>query len=309
MNIRLAFASTTAALLVVSACATDGASRSRLVLPIERNGHYVLEFDNLRFEVDPAGGKVVAFSIDGHNMLVHTHPINFGSTVWASPQANWNWPPQVAIDSEPYTVSVAGNSIVMTSRVTATSPKISLIKKFTPNLAKRAIDIEYTLKNEDTVTKNLAIWEVTRVAPGGLTFFPIVGSTYGNPRMLLQPTLVADGYAWIDMATNPPGNRKLNADGGASFLAHTDGERLFVKSWVDVPAEFQATPGEGEVEFYDGNTNVELENQGKYGPVPAGESITYKVRWSLIKLPAGAARVVQDPGLIKAATALATPPT
>jgi hypothetical protein len=306
MNIRLVLASTTA-LLILAACATRGPAKNTLVLPIERDGHYVLEFDNLRFEVDPAGGKVVTFSIDGHNMLVHTHPINFGSTVWSSPQSNWNWPPQTAIDSEPYAVSIVGNSIVMTSGVTATSPRISLIKKFTPNLAKHAIDIEYTLKNEDTVAKNLAIWEVTRVAPGGLTFFPIVGATTGNPRNKLEPTIVADGYAWIDMATNPPGTRKLNADGAASFLAHTDGERLLVKSWADVPAAAQA-PGEGEVEFYDGNTNVELENQGRYGAVPAGQSITYKVRWSLVKLPAGATRAVQDPKLIEAARVLAASP-
>jgi hypothetical protein len=90
------------------------------------------------------------------------------------------------------------------------------------------------------------------------------------------------------------------------YIAHTDGTRLFVKSWEDVPADAQA-PGEGEVEFYDGDTNVELENQGRYGPVAPGADITYKVRWSLTNIPAGAARVAQDPKLIEAAAALAAP--
>jgi hypothetical protein len=184
-------------------------------------------------------------------------------------------------------------------------PKIRLIKKFTPNLARRAIDIEYTLRNEDTVTRSLAVWEVTRVAAGGLSFFPIVGTTE-RPGSRMTPTLIADGFAWMDMAVNPPRNPKLNAD-GLGYIAHTDGTRLFVKSWADVPADEQA-PGEGEVEFYDGDTNVELENQGRYGPVAPGESITYKVRWSLVNLPAGAARVAQDPKLMEAAKALASSP-
>jgi hypothetical protein len=305
MSRGVALASGAALLLILAACRTPRPAQPALVLPIERNGHYVLEFDNLLFEVAPAGGKVLAFSIDGHNMLVRTHPLNFGSTLWSSPQADWNWPPQTAIDSEPYAVSVTGNTITMTSAATRTTPKISLIKRFTPNFAKHAIDIEYTLKNEDVVTRSLAIWEVTRVAPGGLTFFPIVGRTTGKSGSTLAPTLIADGYAWIDMATNPPGNNKLNAD-GVGYIAHTDGTHLLVKSWDDVAADTQA-PGEGEVEFYDGDTNVELENQGRYGPVAPGESITYKVRWSLVSLPAGAARVVQDPKLIEAAKALAAP--
>jgi hypothetical protein len=291
----------------ISSSAVARADKRRaaaLVQPIERNGHYVLEFGNLLFEVDPKGGKVLTFSIDGHNMLVATHPINFGSTAWASPQSDWNWPPQKAIDSEPYTVEVKGNTITMTSGVTTTVPKIRLIKKFTPDLARGAVDIEYTLRNEDTVPRNLAIWEVTRVAAGGLTFFPIVGTT-DRRGSRMKPTLIADGYAWIDMATNPPGNPKLNAD-GAGYVAHTDGTHLFVKSWSDVPADAQA-PGEGEVEFYDGDTNVELENQGRYGAVAAGASISYKTRWSLINLPAGAARVMQDPKLMEAARALAAP--
>jgi hypothetical protein len=302
--------------LALAACGTTGdlpadrAARTgekrpaaTVVQPILRNGHYVLEFGNLLFEVDPNGGKVLTFSIDGQNMLVSTHPINFGSTLWASPQSDWNWPPQKPIDSEPYTVEVAGNTITMTSGVTTTVPKIRVIKKFTPDLVGRAMNMEYTIRNEDTVTRNLAVWEVTRVAAGGLTFFPIVGTTQ-RPGSRMNPTLIADGFAWVDMAVNPPRNPKLNAD-GVGYIAHTDGTHLFVKSWADVPGDAQA-PGEGEVEFYDGDTNVELENQGRYGPVAPGTSITYKVRWSLVKMPAGAARVAQDPKLIEAAAALAT---
>ncbi|MEO6079532.1 MAG: hypothetical protein ABIQ86_07125 [Steroidobacteraceae bacterium] len=304
------FSLSVAALLGLAAIAADdnrGRSRTTasLVLPIERSGHYVLEFDNILFDVVPAGGKIVTFSIDGHNMLAHTDPLNFGSTLWSSPQADWNWPPQRAIDSEPYTVSVTGNMITMTSAVTTTVPRISVIKKFTPNLAKHAIDIEYTIRNEDTVVRNLAIWEVTRVAAGGLTFFPIVGAHSGRAGNTLEPSVVRGGYAWLDLASNPPGNKKLYADGGSTFLAHTDGKRLFVKTWADVPASAQA-PAHGEVEFYDGDSYVELENQGRYGAVPAGQSISYKVRWLLLNLPAGADRIAQDPELLAAAVALAT---
>lgn len=311
MRNRAAHSWCAALVLALAACGARSAAPvaagkpATLVLPIERKGHYVLEFDNILLEVVPEGGKVVTFSIDGHNMLVRTHPLNFGSTVWPSPQSDWEWPPLKAIDSEPYSVRVEGSTIILTSKATSAAPRISLTKKFTPDLVKRAISIEYTLKNEDAAPHGYAIWEVTRVAPGGLTYFPINGTTTGKAGSTLEPTLVKGGYAWIDMTTNPAGTNKLHGDGASGFIAHTDGVRLFVKSWADVAAAAHA-PDHGEVEFYDGDSYVELENQGPYVSIPAGQSITHKVRWSLAKLPAGARRVAEDAKLIEAARALAS---
>ena len=279
-----------------------------LVLPIERAGNYVLEFEDTLFEVSATGGQIVTFSIGGKNILwpsasaIAACPSCFGSTLWTSPQSAWGFPPPPVIDSGPYTATVSGNSITMVSAVSnSPGPKVSFTKKFTPNLAARAIDIEYTVKNESDAVVSLAPWEVTRVAAGGLSFFPIVGAPYANG--MLVPTLVAGGIVWVDLATNPPGNNKVFADGNKSYIAHTDGTYLFVKSWSDVPAAAHAT-NEGEVEYYDGDTYVELENQGAYEPVAAGQTTTLSVRWAVRKLQPGQDRVAGDPELTAAAQAL-----
>ncbi len=282
---------------------------AELVLPILRGNRYTLEFEDTIFQVVAAGGQVVNFSIQGKNILwlsadaPSACPSCYGSTLWTSPQSAWNWPPITAIDSDLYTASVAGNTITLVSPVnTSGGPKISVTKKFTPNLSARAIDIEYSVKNAGNVSVSLAPWEVTRLAAGGLSFFPISGSPYSSTT--LTPSLIKENVAWIDLGVNPAGNNKLFADGNQSYWAHTDGSFLFVKSWADVATSAQAT-GEGEVEFYDGDTYVELENQGSYGPLAPGATRTFDVRWSLRTLQPGQARVTGDAELLAAANALA----
>jgi hypothetical protein len=282
-----------------------------LVMPIVRGDHYVLEFDKTVFEVVANGGQVITFSINGKNILwpsasaIASCPSCFGSTLWTSPQSAWGFPPPPVIDSGAYTASVSGNTITMMSGVSnGPGPKVSFTKKFTPDLSARAIDIEYAVKNEDTVSVNLAPWEVTRVAAGGLSFFPILGAPYSYG--MLAPTLVSNGVVWIDLATNPPGNNKVFADGNKSYWAHTDGTYLFVKSWADVAASAHAA-NEGEVEYYDGDTYVELEDQGSYAPLAAGETRAFNVRWALRTLQPGQNRVAGDPALLAAAETLSSP--
>lgn len=282
---------------------------AELVLPILRSGRYTLEFEDTIFQVSAAGGQVVNFSIKGQNILrlsadtTSSCPSCFGSTLWTSPQSDWGFPPPTAIDSDAYTASVTGNTITLVSRVSSSvGPKVSVTKKFTPDLSARAIDIQYSIKNAGNVAVSLAPWEVTRVAAGGLSFFPIAGNPYSTSA--LKPSLLKAGVAWIDLALNPTGNNKLFADGNQSYWAHTDGTYLFVKSWANVSAAAQAT-GEGEIEFYDGDTYVELENQGTYGRLAPGATRTFDVRWSLRTLHVGQDRVAGDPELLAAANALA----
>jgi hypothetical protein len=123
---------------------------------------------------------------------------------------------------------------------------------------------------------------------------------------LLAPTLASNGIVWIDLATNPPGNNKVFADGNKSYWAHTDGTYLFVKSWADVAGSAHAA-NEGEVEYYDGDTYVELEDQGDYAPLAAGETRAFNVRWALRTLQPGQNRVAGDPALLAAAETLSSP--
>jgi hypothetical protein len=285
--------------------AKSDADTSGLVLPIDRGGgKYVLEFGTTYFEVVKAGGRITAYSLGGTNILTPkgaSGPTStyFGSTLWASPEYSFVIPAPDQLDVTDYTVSVVGATITMTSAV-APALKISLIKKFTVDVPKGAIVIEYGVKNEDTVAHSWAPWEVTRVASGGLAFFPILGTPYAATQL---PYKTTTGYVWFDSTPNPAGNFKIFADGNKSYIAHTDGQYLFVKSWADVPKAQQA-PNEGEVEIYDGDTYVELEAQGPYTNLAPGQTASFTVRWQLRAMPSGAARAVGDAALVAAAEAL-----
>ena len=78
------------------------------------------------------------------------------------------------------------------------------------------------------------------------------------------------------------------ADGSEGWLAHVDGDLLFVKVFADVPRQAQA-PKEAEIEIYvDGAGRfVEVEQQGAYAELAPGASSSWPVRWLLRKLPAG----------------------
>jgi hypothetical protein len=58
---------------------------------------YTYTFGDTIFAVDAAkGGRIVTFSLAGRNILTaakNSGDNNWGSTLWPSPQSDWNWPP------------------------------------------------------------------------------------------------------------------------------------------------------------------------------------------------------------------------
>ena len=134
-----------------------------------------------------------------------------------------------------------------------------------------------------------APWEVTRVWPGGLTFYPTGAA---HPRagggFALPPTRDAAGCTWYQHPGNAPGaDQKLLADGAGGWLAHVAGDVVLVKTFTAVSAA-QAAPGEAEIEiFVDGQGRyVELEEQGAYQSLPRGQTLAWPVTWIIRKLPA-----------------------
>jgi hypothetical protein len=86
-------------------------------------------------------------------------------------------------------------------------------------------------------------------------------------------------------------NSKLYADGTEGWIAHVAAGVVFIKSFPDVTLD-KIAPNEGDVELYANfnadaaKTYVELENQGAYGPIAPGQSVSWKVEWFLRRLPA-----------------------
>lgn len=285
-----------------------GGTSAMLIEPIQRNGNYVLEFGDLYFEVNAAvGARVIDFHLKGAtnstNLLTGAsiNAINYGSTFWPSPQT-WMWPPTDSIaeinDGE-YTATVVSPSVTMVGSTNANTG-LSITKKFTADLAKSAVVIDYTM-TVNAAGKSYAPWEITRVFKRGITFYP-TGTQPGVPggSFPIIPTTTGAGCTWFDAADATSADQKIHADGGpGGWLAHVDGDVLLVKKFGDIPVSQQA-PDEGEIEIYVSGTQnyIEIEQQGPYGPIAMGESKTWTVTWYARKLPPGLTATVGNQMLV-----------
>lgn len=262
--------------------------------PIERSGKCVFELDDTLFEVSPEqGGRVTRFELHGVNALSgpEQNRDNWGSTFWPSPQEAWGWPPTPALDKEPYAAEIEGSTLVLTSAVAAiggggATKRLRVIKRFRASLEPRAVSIDYVIKNEGERAERWAPWEISRVHPRGLTFFP---SGTGPLRMANLDTTEVDGIRWYQhdpsfVASDDLG-KKLCADGAEGWLAHAGRGLLFLKTFEDVPAADQAPEPEGEIEIYGARNYVEVEQQGRYTELAPGASLTWNVRWILRSIP------------------------
>lgn len=269
------------------------------VKPVMRNGKWALDFGEVSLEVDPmVGGRITAFKLGAENLLVSAadtkNDYYWGSTLWVSPEATkWMQPPPAALDRDPYTVTSDDTSVTMTSAAYAMLG-ITMTKAFSVDTELGAFVIEYKLNNTSQAPVQMAPWEVTRVFPRGLTFFP-KGPTAPTLSMnATLPTTEMNGVIWFNYDANAiTMNSKLYADAAEGWLAHTAAGLVFIKSFADLTAG-QIAPKEGDVELY-ANTEtaqiaryIELENQGAYAEIAPGASVSWKVNWFLRKLPAGA---------------------
>ncbi|HEU5074296.1 MAG TPA: hypothetical protein VFU02_08985 [Polyangiaceae bacterium] len=279
--------------------------------PIERSGSYVLEFGDLYFAAVAAGGKVVEFKRSGGANVFTTdaaHETNFGSTLWTAPQVDWEWPPVPEIDSEPYTVTVddAAGSITMVSNgVPSVGPNVTVTKVFTANPCDQTVDISYSIANSGTAAASFAAWSVTRVLPGGLSFWGAEEGLLAGSD--LDAEFLTDTY-WFDHVVDATGDLKLFSEGNAGYIAFTQGTDLFVEAFSDVPATAHP-PDHGEVEVYEDTADgyVELEVVGSYGSIAAGSAATLEMRWYLRPMPDGATRTAGDAALKAAVLDLIAP--
>lgn len=257
------------------------------VLPTVAGGRHALAWGDVSFEVDAAqGGRVTGLYLAGRNLMVgpEVDPGNFGSTFWTSPQSAWGWPPVPEIDHLPYDVSSDGATIVMRGK---TSPLLGVAveKRFAADPRRGAILFEFRILNRGDREVRLAPWQITRVNPGGLTFFPTGAGAFPPSNLAVREGSGATWYAFDAAAVTD--HQKLFADGREGWLAHVDGDALLVKTFAAVSRDVQA-PGEAQIEIYatPAHTYVEVEAQGAYQSIPPGGSLTWAVVWLLRRLPA-----------------------
>jgi hypothetical protein len=246
------------------------------------------------YAVDAArAGRLVSFSLGGRNILTtakNAEDNNWGSTFWTSPQSDWNWPPPAEIDPGAYAARISGDVLSVASAV-APGLGLSVTKEFSFDADKEVLTIEYGIINKGAQARAVGPWEISRVATGGLTFFPMGDGAPWKGFQELLPLDLRGGVAWFAAGTVAATNdQKVFADGREGWIAHVAGDLLLVKAFADTtPA--QAASGEAEIELYvdPGRTYVEVENQGACVKLEPGAATTWPVRWFLRRLDKGIA--------------------
>ncbi|MBO7581527.1 MAG: hypothetical protein J6T38_08440 [Bacteroidaceae bacterium] len=265
-------------LLATIVCLTTASAANPIIKNLGES-KYSIEAGDLSMVINGAGGgKILSFKYKDVEVISQsTFPESFGSTFWTSPQKEWNWPPVQEFDKQPYTVEEKGNSLVMTSNVSARL-KYKIRKEFSVDAKSNAIVVTYSIINESGETRKVAPWEITRVPNEGLIFFD--APTDQITPADLMPFKSEFGISWYqtDEANQ---NRKINAD-GKGWLAYLNNGLLMVKKFQDLNTS-QPAPEEAEIQVYvnRGKSYIELESQGAYTELKAGESLDWTVKWFL----------------------------
>jgi hypothetical protein len=296
---------------------SDTGSPASLTLPIERGDLDVLEFGSLSFAVKPSlGARITSFKLDGDELLTDAtaNPKFFGSTLWTSPASDWVVPgtfvPPAIVDSDPYTTTVSSDGVITaTSQPSSANGKHFVISKvFHADLTKNAIVIDYKITNAGSAAFRLSHWEVTRVFPNGLMFFPTGTTTKVDFLPQLVQLKQAQGYTWYDNTTHimGKGESKAGTDSSGGFVAqvapNTKGDLLFIKAFKGITVANEP-PGHYPIEFFcnDPHTYVEIEDHSSYDQIAPGVTYTQTVTWYLRRLPAGTDRSVGSSALVTAA--------
>jgi hypothetical protein len=234
---------------------------------------------------------------------------HWGSTWWPSPQKAWpSTTVSEALDRAAYTGGPGGplGSVLLMAGPKDAATGLSFVKGFSADDADTAFSLTLTIRNGATAARSVAPWQVTRVLPGGLTFFPKgPGGQFGN---LVSQVKEISGWQWFEFDTVvlPSGSPKYFADGSGGWMAHVDRTGLLLlETFPDLPSA-QAAPEEAEIEIYvdPRRKYQELEHQGVYASLPAGDSSAWTTRWQLRQLPPGIARKAGDPALMAYVEAL-----
>lgn len=285
------------------------AASAKPVVPKADGDRFSFSMGGVYFEVDAkVGARISSLKLDGVEfMYVDRSALNWGSTFWPSPQAPWFWPPPETLDSARYTGGVKGAAAVLKS---GRDRRTGLVftKEFRADDGDTSVTITYKIRNVADTVARVAPWAITRVLPGGLTFYP---KGQGADTGLLAPMLKqAGGALWFDYTAQkiPDDDAQAYSDGGpGGWLAHaTQSGLVLVKTFADVPEAAQPK-GEREIELYTDPKKAyqEIEHQGPMQALKPGASSTWTVKWFLRRLPAGARKKVGDEKLLKFVEAIA----
>ncbi|MES1190666.1 MAG: DUF4380 domain-containing protein [Steroidobacter sp.] len=245
------------------------------------------------------GGRITQLLFDGKPVIwpyactADTYQPNSGcngsgSTFWTSPQKAWpngGWPPVASVDGEAYTAHVKNDHLLLNGPGNALlGARIN--KDFSIDSEHCIVDLRYTINASRA--QHIAPWEITRVKRGGIAFFPLGDRNKLSAGPLASRVSIAGNVVWFDDTGMPvlplSGGAKLIADGRGGWLAYVAQGKLYIKRFDDVTPEATA-PGEGDIEIYADGEFLELEVQGRYTSLNAGDALPWNVQWRVVTVP------------------------
>lgn len=274
--------------------------------PVEKNKPelqndelWLIQVGETSLKVNPEhGARIISYRFKGKEIL-HTEPTPggledmVGSTCWISPQALWGWPPPIEADQGKYEAKLDGHKLVLTGPISKTGGEnpfsFQIVKTLWGNNHDSSLGIRYQIYNRDTIVRSFAAWEVMRVPPLGLTFFPTDGPVYGDMAPAFERT---DGIAWWDFDNNYEYVKKAYADGKDGWMAYVNKDRIIhIKQFEETPSNFpldeNGIPLQMEMEFWANEERryLELEKQGEYKEILPGEYAELTMKWIALELP------------------------
>lgn len=225
------------------------------------------------------GGRISTLTIHDFNLLTgpEVDSINYGSTLWLSPQSLWRWPPPATLDRKPYRLISARDSLLHLQSMIDERFGLSFKKMFFPSQQDTSLRITYTIHNHTDSVRQYAIWEVTRMHKDSEVLFNL--EEENSLRSIkekfweINDKLVSVNVTEEDTLTN-----KMYANGQGWLIYRFDSLAL-IKTFTNL-SQVQLPPTHNEIEVYiDDTAYLEVEQHSPYVKIAPGASYQWQVQW------------------------------
>lgn len=234
------------------------------------------------------GGRLASYTVEGIEVLKTTRDadnLEWGSTVWTSPQSAWNGPPEATFDADAFERTDQNQASVSLQSAVDPATKLQMVKTFafvTGGKSGLHLQTTYELYNRGNEPVYRALWENTRLPYGGE--FSFVADSIRLDK--LENNFATRGKATVvPMTAEDTRKGKLfvrPAKGKATYAGN--GVRLR-KLWFP-DDQHDVAPGHAPLEIYlDPKSGLaEFEIQGPYRAIAPGGYTSLAVAWQVAKL-------------------------
>lgn len=181
-------------------------------------------------------------------------------------------------------------------------------QRIVPMLPSLVISLsEYVVRNTASDSaRHVAAWEIVRLPPGAIQFFPKGQELIGVSNTLRSDR--EDSIVWVADDGQRDG-KLLYRDGREGWMAAVVDSLLLVKTWTDIPLG-KIPPGQGEIQVYlqKNPAFAEMECMGPWTAVVPRDSTVWTVRWKVAPIPSQVSRTLGNPQLVRLARNLASAP-